>query len=161
MKTEQYYLALVVGAHKLCVPISYVIQVTGAASLLPVPRQGFALLGLLEIGGRFVAVISCHQLLGLEPITLNPSQRYVILYLRPEKQADVQADLQLALHVDEVAGLLAHENCQIEELQLPVGPATHSYGVLSHATGKYWLFDLDQLLQGVDIELIEQLAYSD
>ncbi len=158
MNTHHHYLAVLVDNHKLCFPITFVRQATGAADLLPIPMQTFALMGMLNISERLIPVLSCHQLLGLGQKPLQPEHRFLILQNATCKPDSSHHEFEFALHVDEIAGLLIGDECIVEKILLPEGENRLSFTLVSHKGEKFWFFEPDEMLSGVDINLLDQLA---
>lgn len=158
MNTHHHYLAVLVDNYKLCFPITFVRQATGAADLLPIPMQTFALMGMLNIAERLIPVLSCHQLVGLEQKPLQPEHRFLILQNVTCEPDTSHHEFEFGLHVDEIAGLLNGDECIVEKILLPEGENRLSLTLVSHKGEKFWLFEPDEMLSGVDINLLDQLA---
>ncbi|HMM12631.1 MAG TPA: chemotaxis protein CheW [Bacteroidales bacterium] len=158
MKPGQHYLAFLVDDYRLCIPIGCVNRVVYAAALKPAPKQPWAVLGILDLEGSLVPVLSCYQLLGLQPAPIHPQHRFIIVNCTSTGAPDGKDDVQLALHVSGIHGMLLHEQCRLEQLEVPDGAKQIRQSVLIDDTGNYWLFEPEQLLEGVDIALLEQIA---
>lgn len=154
MTTEQHFLVIRVQDFSLCLPLSQIDQVTAAAALRPSPGKLFALMGLLDLGAQLVPVLSCHQLLGLEAAELHPKHRFVVVR---SDNPDGHGPILLALHVDDVQGLINLADFHLSQINLSSGAQHLSLGLLSDGKENLWLFDLQQLLQGVDIKALEAL----
>lgn len=85
-----------VGARTYAVPLADVVEVTRAVEVVSQTGDPGAVLGHMDLRGEIVPVLSARRILGLPPLPVRPSDRFVVL------RASGDA---IALQVDRVDGV--------------------------------------------------------
>jgi purine-binding chemotaxis protein CheW len=135
---------------RYALPLDSVIRVLRAVAVTPVPELPPFVLGLINLAGRLVTVVSLRCCLG------GPGRG-----VRPEDQLVVVKTprLTLAVVVDEVQELTTLDESQT----VAVGPALREEGCRAHGLVKLHgeiilIYELDQLISQAEQEHIRQVT---
>jgi purine-binding chemotaxis protein CheW len=129
------------GPCRLAFLLGQVVRIVRAAHVMPLPAAPQGVLGLLDIAGRAVPVVSARLRLGLSDRAVGVDDQYVIL-----ESGESPASRQLAVVVDAVQGL-AH--CRAADLQACDGAALQGVpvdGLVALPDGLALITDIQRFL---------------
>jgi purine-binding chemotaxis protein CheW len=106
-------LAFTLEGHEYALPVDAVAGVYRAAAVNPLPDQPPALLGVLNLHGEIVPVVSARVRLGLPARALSPHDSMI---------AVTAAGQRLVLVVDELGGVLAVSPAALQPAPPPCRP---------------------------------------
>ena len=132
------YIGIMLGNERYGVDISYVDNIVRLQKITRVPKAQDYFLGVINLRGEIIPVMSLRRKFELEPDGFGPKSR--ILILKPEAQATV------GFVVDEVHEVLNISEEDIDHIGSGDEKATYITGVGKHASGLVSLLNIAALL---------------
>ena len=148
MEKDIPFVVFAMEGQKFALHLSAVERVIRAVAVTPLPQSAPVVWGIIDIGGRVVAVMDIRQCFGMPRRQIRPQDHFIIAN---------SARHCLVLVVDQVEGI-----CYIPEKQITPGteivsPIKYVEAVASVATEMIVIHDLDTLLSRQEEEELTRL----
>ncbi len=149
MKTPDYHdggpvevVAFRVNEQEFCVRTISVREIRGWSQSTPLPNSSPDILGMINLRGTVIPVVSMAQKLGMTAAPPNPRSAIVVV--------EVQ-DTILGLLVDGLSDLLTFDGATIQAVPEMTGGYDKSYteGIIAHAEGMICFLNLDHMFPDV------------
>ena len=137
MKTADRYLVFTLDERQIALPLSSVDRVLRAVEMTPLPEAPEVALGVINVQGRIVPVLSIRRHFGLPESELRLSDRFVIAHTSSGR---------IALLVDDVLGVIAPRGTEITAAQDILTGLRNLDGVVKSPEQLIVVHDLDRVL---------------
>jgi purine-binding chemotaxis protein CheW len=141
------YLVYSLDEQSYAIHLSAVARVVRMVEVLPLPKSPPFVLGLIDLQGRIVPVISARRLLGLPERDLDLNDRLIILDT---------ARQTIALMVDEVTGVIHPSAQEVSSGGEVVTKLDYADGVLQLEGGMTLIQNPARLLSSQEEEILRQ-----
>ncbi|WP_206454497.1 chemotaxis protein CheW [Aurantimonas marina] len=149
MKTQDYHeggplevVAFRVNEQEFCVRTISVREIRGWSQSTPLPNSAPDILGMINLRGTVIPVVSMARKLGMTAAAPNPRSAIVVV--------EVQ-DTVLGLLVDRLSDLLTFDGSTIQPVPEMTGGYDKRYteGIIAHADGMICFLNLDRMFPDV------------
>ncbi len=132
------YIGILLGNERFGIDINYVDNIVRLQRITRVPKAQDYFLGVINLRGEIIPVMSLRRKFGLEPDQLGPKTR--ILILKPEAQATV------GFIVDEVHEVLNISDSEVDHIGNADEKTTYIYGVGKQGSGLVSILNVNAVL---------------
>ena len=137
MKAADQYLVFVLDERHIALPLTAVDRVLRAVEMTPLPEAPDVALGVINVQGRIVPVLSIRRQFGLPDRELQLSDRLIIAHTSRG---------QVALLVDDVTGVIAPQDAAVTAAEDILTGLSNLDGVVKSPEQLILVHDLDRIL---------------
>ena len=137
MKTADQYLVFTLDERQIALHLAAVDRVLRVVEMTPLPEAPDVALGVINVQGRIVPVLSIRRQFGLPDCELRLSDRFIIAHTSRG---------QVALLVDDVTGVIAPQEAEVTAAEDILAGLRNLDGVVKSPEQLILVHDLDRIL---------------
>jgi len=102
---REQYIRFVIEDIILAVPLSSALEIGHRPRIMPLPNLPEWVMGVTNLRGEIISIVSLNAFFGISPPVLKPNQRFIVIH---------HADVKTGILVDRISGIFTHAPDEIE-----------------------------------------------
>ena len=146
-KKRDKFLTISISHRIFAIPVSYIAEITTLGDVTPIPKVPSWLLGITNLGGELLSVISLANFFGLDSKKADMPNQPILILKHPDDE------IKTAITVDKVSQIVYVEKSSISPFESTKNPSHNKYilGIYSIGAEQINLFNAEAFLSSNEV----------